>query len=202
MIRWSMFTGWYELFRGSKREFVSLDARIEHKERPQFELVKIASPISEEITPIDNKDDYGRFTQTPTTRTTTSQSYTSSTKSVRKQDDHGRSIRTPTVRTATTHSHTAPIRPKPKQDAYGITIRTPGARTATTQGHTSPMRPDRPYRQHTKSFSGPRPPSATGQYQSGWRPEEAYLSREPRIPVPAAGLHDFDPRNPYDWRTA
>jgi hypothetical protein len=62
-----MFTAWLELFRtrfGSKREFVSLDAK-QYSENPHFELTKVhvgsvQSPQSAVTSPGTDYDPYGR----------------------------------------------------------------------------------------------------------------------------------------------
>lgn len=67
-------------------------------------------------------------------------------------------------------------------------------------GHTSPTRHDRPYRQHTMSFSGPRPPSAVGQNSRGGRAEDSYARGEINSSPLTPRSPDYSGRNPHDWR--
>jgi hypothetical protein len=76
------------------------------------------------------------------------------------------------------------------------------------RGQTPDLRAERPYRQHVKSFSGPRPPSNMGHENShsGFGGVGSYSAR---IESDAPGRNTRWPdqqqhgaaRNPYDWRT-
>ena len=80
---------------------------------------------------------------------------------------------------------------------------------STMRGPTPPTRAERPYRQHVKSFSGPRPPSSAGHGNTptfggastySTRIESNAPGRTTRWADPPSQPHGAA-TNPYDWRT-
>ncbi|KIW07664.1 uncharacterized protein PV09_01604 [Verruconis gallopava] len=91
------------------------------------------------------------------------------------------------------------VSPLYKYQDYGRRTDAPGAPgtqgtqvTQDTQGQASLAKTDRPYRQNTMSFSGPRPPSASGQRVDPRVPQRAPSTRDTQWP-------NYSDRNPYNW---